>query len=369
MASELFGSLTSYRDRTPFRVLSLDGGGMRGLYTASVLARLAKRLNGNRDGLDVGAAFDLIAGTSTGAILACALASGLPPAAICELYRLKGKKIFPKALPAAETFQLPFVLAHLLQPFNDNAALQRELHAVFGDETLGQMYARRGIAVCLQTVNMSSHRPVVFKTSHLTGKMRDEDLRIVDACLASAAAPLFLPLAQIVSDGTTLPFIDGGLWANSPILVGLIEALSLCGDRPIEIVSVGTCPPPTGDHVKCNATKWGVARWKFGAGVVETAMDVQVHAHRFMLKMLRPHLNKEVVFIRFDQTAPSKQQQAKLGLDRADPAAIDVLMQLGANDGDMLHSEITENESKIAFLAKTFGGLQEALARSDAACR
>lgn len=98
-------------------------------------------------------------------------------------------------------------------------------------------------------------------------------------------------------------------------------------------------------------------------------MDVQVHAHRFMLKMLRPHLNKDIVFVRLDQTTPSKQQQAKLGLDRADPAAIDVLVQLGANDGDMLHSEITEHESKLAFLAKTFGSLEAALVSSDAACR
>src|SRR5688572_1992397 len=91
---------TSMADR-PFRVLSLDGGGMRGTYTATYLACLASTFARRRNlpGIDVGAAFDLIVGTSTGGIIACALAFGLSPADLVAFYRDHGPAIFPRRLP------------------------------------------------------------------------------------------------------------------------------------------------------------------------------------------------------------------------------------------------------------------------------
>lgn len=68
---------TDNKQNKPFRALSLDGGGMRGLYTATVLNSLSERF-GNASPLDIGKGFDLISGTSTGAILATAIASGVP---------------------------------------------------------------------------------------------------------------------------------------------------------------------------------------------------------------------------------------------------------------------------------------------------
>src|SRR5215475_657100 len=88
--------------RKPFRVLSLDGGGMRGTYTATYLDRISGAFARRRGvpALDVGAAFDLIVGTSTGGIIACALAAGVPLSEIVELYRVHGPAIFRRRLPA-----------------------------------------------------------------------------------------------------------------------------------------------------------------------------------------------------------------------------------------------------------------------------
>jgi predicted acylesterase/phospholipase RssA len=87
----------------PFRVLSLDGGGMRGLYTAVVLETLAMHFARKRepraDSLDIGKGFDLIVGTSTGGILACSLAFGLPLSKLADLYRVEGPKIFTDPMP------------------------------------------------------------------------------------------------------------------------------------------------------------------------------------------------------------------------------------------------------------------------------
>ena len=86
---------------SPLRVLSLDGGGMRGTYTATYLDRVAATFAERRaiGGLDIGAAFDLIVGTSTGGIIACALAAGVPLAEVVELYREHGAAIFRRRLP------------------------------------------------------------------------------------------------------------------------------------------------------------------------------------------------------------------------------------------------------------------------------
>ena len=87
--------------RQPFRVLSLDGGGMRGTYTATYLDRVASTFARRRgvEALDIGAAFDLIVGTSTGGIIACALAKGVPLSEVVTLYQEHGPKIFTQPLP------------------------------------------------------------------------------------------------------------------------------------------------------------------------------------------------------------------------------------------------------------------------------
>src|SRR5580658_11200872 len=85
----------------PFRVLSLDGGGMRGTYTATYLDRVAATFAKRRgvSALDIGGAFDLIVGTSTGGIIACALVAGVPLSEIVALYSQHGQAIFSRPLP------------------------------------------------------------------------------------------------------------------------------------------------------------------------------------------------------------------------------------------------------------------------------
>jgi patatin-like phospholipase/acyl hydrolase len=87
----------------PFRVLSLDGGGMRGIYTAQYLSSLADGFSKKRSckTLDIGSGFDLIVGTSTGAILACALAANVPLAKVVEFYSNRGAAIFERRVPTS----------------------------------------------------------------------------------------------------------------------------------------------------------------------------------------------------------------------------------------------------------------------------
>ena len=195
---------------------------------------------------------DLIVGTSTGAIIGCGLATGHTPAELVELYRSHAAEIFPKRLPSRLGWNLIQQLVtrsrHLER---GDRALRRVLSALFQKTTFREVWQRRGIALAIPAVNMSTYRGWVFKTPHApTSDHRDDDTTIMEACLASSAAPLFRSLASVEhADANTCDvFADGGLWANNPVLVALVEALGMIGnnDEEITIYSLGTCGKPEG---------------------------------------------------------------------------------------------------------------------------
>ena len=183
------------------RVLSIDGGGMRGLYTASYLASLARRYAVTRKvaGLDIGGGFDLITATSTGAIIACALAAGIGPDRIVSLYREHGAQIFPRKLPRRMGVDLLWQTWKRSRYLKAGAtALKKALKAELGDLTLGDIWRNRNIALAIPAVEMSRHHAWVFKTPHLPNtRHRDDGYRLADACLASTAAPIYRSIARI----------------------------------------------------------------------------------------------------------------------------------------------------------------------------
>ena len=233
----------------PYRVLSLDGGGMRGIYTAAFLARLADQFGRIRGepALDLGRGFDLIAGTSTGAIVGCALAIGRPMAEIVDLYREHGPKIFPHRIDGRGSAIFRATQGSRYVRAGDKA-LRKALEAVLSDTTMLDVYSGRGISLCVPAVLMSEHRAWVFKKTPCSG-VRDENYPLVDICIATSAAPIYRSLAAIddpdTSGGPKQIFADGGLWANNPILVGLVDALTVAApDRPIEIFSAWNLSAP-----------------------------------------------------------------------------------------------------------------------------
>lgn len=134
------------RSSRPFRVLSLDGGGMRGVYASTYLGELAEAFARKRrvPALDVGKGFDLIVGTSTGGIVACALAAGVPLRDVVALYRERGAAIFPMKLPTRFRFSLITQLFTRPAALASGArALREVLEARFGNETLEEVYTRR----------------------------------------------------------------------------------------------------------------------------------------------------------------------------------------------------------------------------------
>lgn len=325
----------------PYRVLSLDGGGMRGLYTASVLHSLMRRFAGSSDrDLDIGKGFDLIVGTSTGGILACGLVAGIPINSIMDIYRSHGREIFKDPIPRPGFGLLSWAFRNRSKPANDNKPLRDALTNIFGDEQVGRVFKRRGIGFCVNSVNVINHGARVFKTSHDPKKHADDDRTLVDVCMATSAAPIIFPIATIPDpedNAITECFVDGGLWANNPVLVALVEAIVVTDhERPIEIVSIGTCPPPSGEVVSFTGAKRGLLDWRVGIRALELSMDAQASANIFISGFLAKELSKSgrsINIMRLQQSSPSSEQSVLLSLDNASAEATSTLVQLGSQDG------------------------------------
>ncbi|OZS42162.1 Patatin [Photobacterium sanguinicancri] len=211
-----------------FRILALDGGGLRGTFTAAVLAKWDDMLKAG-GGNDLISHFDLVAGTSTGAILAIGLAMGLTPREILEFYKENGPQIFPKDRK----------LRHWLKSKHDSTTLRGLLTDVYGDKTLEADSLCR---LVIPTVRAKHGQAEAIVTPHSPDRTAYRGILAVDAALASSAAPTYFD--EVTIDGAVAleTFLDGGVWANNPILPALAEAvryLKIPLDR-IDVLSIGT---------------------------------------------------------------------------------------------------------------------------------
>lgn len=334
-------------ENRPFRVLSLDGGGMRGTYTATYLDQVSAAFARRRNlaALDIGAAFDLIVGTSTGGIIACGLALGVPLSKMVDLYRDHGPAIFCRPLPGSlagvgpDHFMRPSALAR------GEAALKAALEKVLGKVTLKEMYEKRGIALAINAVEMSQHHAWVFKTPHFTNtNHRDDAYTLAEVCLATSAAPVFRSMAALnhADNGRKgyNVFVDGGLWANNPVLVGLIEALDMAAPgQTVEIYCLGTCPVPAGEQIAREDVHRGLSDWQFGGDAAALAIDAQQFAYDHMAKKLARHVNRPCTIIRFPADKVPAALIPYLDLDDTREEAINALINQARTDADMTNSK------------------------------
>lgn len=360
----------SDNDARPFRVLSLDGGGMRGLYTATLLQRLSSRFSEQRNvgELDIGKGFDLVVGTSTGGILATGLAYGLSISKIIDLYRTVGPKIFGNPQPPGRVMFLIWAAKSCLKPANSSAPLREALRGLFGETTVKQLFESRRIGLCLTAVRLLDEKFKVFKTPHIPAKNYDDPYHLVDLCLATSAAPIFLPLAGIRSprDANVLEsYADGGLAANNPVLIGLIEALQLAKPRqPIHILSVGTCSAPEGMLLSEKSLQRGLWHWKAGAKALTLSMNAQASSADFAAQFLAKCLSsnsRQISIVRFPEERRSEAHLKFLQMDLASKDALHAFATFGADDAvaayRLCQDERTNEHGGI--IAETFRSMPE----------
>jgi uncharacterized protein len=265
-----FGSRTRRRvplgwnDDRNFRILAIDGGGIRGIFPAAVLAGLEERYLCGRS---IAGYFDLIAGTSTGGIIALGLAAGLTAADLRQFYVERGNEIFPPCGPGfiGRIGRRLSAGRRLLRYSYDQGALADVLRERLGDLNLAAARTR----LCIPSFEGLHGEIYIFKTPHHPDFRKDLDEPMVKVALATSAAPTYYrPLRDA---GYT--FVDGGVWANNPVMIALTEALtSFSLDRAqLRILSIGCGDNPysvTGSKI----SRGGMWYWR---DIINGAMRLQ----------------------------------------------------------------------------------------------
>lgn len=318
-----------------YRILSLDGGGVKGTYTASVLSTLEKLT-----GKSVGQHFDLITGTSTGGIIAVAIGLGIPLSEVLELYVGKGPEIFPCPVPGWRG-KLTSYWRHLRRPKHSHDVLQQALDTVIGGRRFGESRNR----LVIPAFNAVNGDIQLFKTAHCPAYRMDCRRPAVDVAMATSAAPTYF---NAYGDGDGHVFLDGGVWANSPVMVGIAEAVGVLGwplDR-LDVLSIGTTAEPF--DVSRERRRGGIFHWN--RGLVDLLMAAQV---RGMLGLAGALTNHRIR--RIDVTT----RPGRFSLDNSQE--ISELKALGENSARQAAGEIHERflSSTAAVFEPFYGPVDE----------
>ena len=302
-------------------ILSIDGGGIRGVAPARMLVHMDRALQ-RAGGPRVSEAFDLLVGVSTGALVAAALAAGpSDPAAVVELYRTQGERIFGRQglLAGLRNF---FRQKHSAKP------LEALLKEVFADLTLGQL--RRNLLIPFYSMHPGEPRAVFAHGGPAyppdAGGHDYSPLLLREVVRASTAAPTYFNPAEVRENGASERVaylgIDGGLFANNPALCAYVEARKLFPGEEIVVVSMG-CGKAKTTYPR-GIRNWGLFDWiapAHGVPLLKAVMHGQTDSVDHQMRVLLGPAGGDA-FYRFEFPL----DDVGKGLDDASAANIDRLI-------------------------------------------
>ncbi len=254
------------------KVLAIDGGGIRGIIPAIILSEIQTRLT-----LDLFHVFDLIAGTSTGGIIALGIGTKCKdngpysPSELVDLYVQNGPAIFKKNLLTP--------LRQIFLPKYSPDALEAALAQFFQDTEFQTALT----PLLISSYDLQGQLPFFFK-SHRIASDPTFNWKVTDIARATSAAPTFFPPLHLTRDNEGYALVDGGVFVNNPSMAAYAEARSLYPDATqIIVVSVGT-----GDRQDqitfASAKDWGLLGW--AKQVVPVFMDSVSEAVDYELRAL-----------------------------------------------------------------------------------
>ena len=237
--------------------------------------------------------------------------------------------------------------------------LRGELEALFDKRTLGSVFSEHGRALVIPAINMSRHAPTVFKTPHLNRLHgRDDERTLVDVCLATTAAPVVRRMAWIPDgQGVHSAYVDGGLWANNPVLV---EAWDLIEQepgpvRPVHLFVLGNAAAPGGENVAEEGLVRSLPGWKFGLRILETSARAQSGSYDYLAGRLAELRRDGTLVCRLPDTALSSDMlELTFGMDDARPKILDELVRRAQADIDEAWRRRFSEDGIRAFFA-SFG--------------
>jgi patatin-like phospholipase/acyl hydrolase len=321
------------------KILSIDGGGTRGIIPATILDRIHKEYG--RSPVDM---FDLFAGTSTGGIICIGLAAGLPPSALVDLYLNKSEKIF------SETFldRLTNLDEHLQANYK-NTKFKKIVKDLFGEKTLGDVHddpnfggKGKHLMVCSfdlapdkSSDRNKNYRPVIFNSSFI----KCRNIKLADLALMTSAGPTYFPIYN-------QQYIDGGVALNNPSMAALTFAINehddgegylypdgkskglhlKFADLQLFSLSTGTGNMNRIEKEKIRTGNWGNIQWiKYLPDLItETNMQSTIY---YVKQVLNDDQMYRVELFFDDENAPAILRSKPIGLDAKDKPTLQGMQQ------------------------------------------
>ncbi|WP_101845916.1 CBASS cGAMP-activated phospholipase [Halobacillus sp. Marseille-P3879] len=218
------------------KILCIDGGGIRGILPVTILKAIEEDC-----GKPIGGYFDLVAGTSTGSIIASSIVLNKKMAGVLEFYQTYGKQIFTRQAKVG-----------LFKSVYSDKDLRKLLRDVFGGITLSEIDK----PLLIPSVDITNGKPFAF---HSYDGKRGKEVDLWDAILSSCSAPVYFPPNNVSQQYLT---IDGGLWANNPSIAAITEAIKSFQIKmdDMKVLSFGTGRQKVDFSLSKNKY-WGLRHW------------------------------------------------------------------------------------------------------------
>ena len=282
-----------------FRILSIDGGGIRGIIPGQILVEMESAF-----GIQVATDFDLLAGTSTGGILACAHLLPDPnnpkkrkftAQEVVDLYFERGDEIFDIPI-----FHKLKTLGGLLDEKYPEDGIEEALEDYFGETWLKEL-----LKPCLITSYDIRRRKGHFFGQHKAKKDKDHNFKVKDVARATAAAPTYFECPKIKSEeGASYPLVDGGVFVNNPALAAYAEGRTIfkvgqkeATAKDMKILSLGTGHSRK-RYYHSKAKNWGMAEWV--QPVIDIMMSGSADVAHYQLNQIYRTVDQPKQYLRID---------------------------------------------------------------------
>lgn len=331
-----------------FKILSIDGGGIKGVFPAFYLALIEQELAKREDGkAKIKDHFHLITGTSTGGIIALALSFGIPAKEIYDLYLQNAKKIFGN--------KRRLFFGQIFNSAHERDFLEELVRNKFKDYFDGEDPRIKNCLtdVAIPVYDLIKGNPSVIKSPYHPNFKRDLHIPAYQVAMATSAAPTyFAPYSSdyIDLEGMERPFknkVDGGVMANNPTIIGILEATKAFGKdlKDLEILSLGTGYKKftEGDSKR---KKWGLRYWMLKNGrkrLIELFMQSQSQLVENYISLLHHGVDKtekDSPNFLYDRVNVLLCEDDLIEMDESDPDRI-------KNFAELASAEFHENGTKI----------------------
>ena len=312
------------------RILSIDGGGIRGIIPGQILVILEEKLKARtgNDNVRIADYFDLIAGTSTGGILTCAyltpgenspgqeLRPKFNASQVVDLYLNRGGEIF--SVPFSHKLR---TMGGVLDEMYPVSHLEKALDDYFGNTRLSEL-----LKPCLITSYDIKRRQGHFFTQHDAIKRKGWDYTVKEVARATSAAPTYFECSDIKSvSEVSYPLIDGGVFVNNPTLCAFAEVYNEYKTAPanMAILSLGTgYSKKEYDYDK--AKDWGMIQWV--KPLIDIMMSGVSEVVDFQLRQIFDAVGAQNQYLRINTELPI---DVSPDMDDASPKNLQALKELG----------------------------------------